>query len=74
MVNLLNPQLRVRDQRKLVEPHLHEVNWDSGVDDTSEWVVASFEDNIHKQNLITWLNSKSVSDTFDIIITDKGQI
>ncbi|PKH61685.1 hypothetical protein CXF83_19520 [Shewanella sp. Choline-02u-19] len=72
MVNLLNPELRVRDLRKLVEPHLHEVDWDCGVDDTSEWVIASFEDSVHKQKLITWLKSKSVSDTFEIIITDKA--
>ncbi|MBA6231400.1 MULTISPECIES: hypothetical protein [unclassified Colwellia] len=72
MVNLLNPALRVRDLRKLVEPHLHEVNWDFGVDETSEWVIASFEDSLHKQKLVTWLNSKNVSDSFEIIITDKA--
>ena len=72
MVNLLNPALRVRDLRKLVEPHLHEVNWDRGVDETSEWIIASFEDSTHKNNLFTWLNSKSVSNTFEVIITDKA--
>jgi hypothetical protein len=72
MVNLLNPALRVRDLRKLVEPHLCEVKWDCGVDGTSEWVIASFEDSVHKQKLVTWLKSKNVSDTFEIIITDKA--
>jgi len=58
MVNLLNQALRSRDVRKLVEPHLHEVVWDSGVDETSEWVMASFEDLTHIQKLESWLNSK----------------
>ena len=52
MVNLLNPTLRVRDIRKLVEPYLHEVNWDCGAEDTSEWVIASFEDSTHKQKIV----------------------
>jgi hypothetical protein len=72
MVNLLNSDLRVRDLRKLVEPHLHEVNWDSGVDETSEWVIASLEDSEHRSNLITWLNEKGISDPFEVIITDKA--
>ncbi|MBA6231069.1 MULTISPECIES: hypothetical protein [unclassified Colwellia] len=72
MVNLLNPELRVRDLRKLVAPYLHEVKWDRGVDETSEWVLASHEDNAHKSNLISWLNSKNISGTFEVIITDKA--
>jgi len=72
MINLLNSALRVRDLRKLVEAHLHEVNWDFGVDETSEWVIASFEDSLHKQKLATWLKSKNVSGSFEIIITDKA--
>lgn len=72
MVNLLNPDLRVRDLRKLVEPHLHEVKWDRGVDETSEWVIASLEDSSHKNKLVNWLNSKNISDTFEVIITDKS--
>ncbi|MGF1742230.1 hypothetical protein L4C34_14310 [Vibrio profundum] len=72
MVNLLNPALRVRDLRKLVEPILHEVSWDRGVDDTSEWVIASFEDSTHKQKLTSWLKSKNIPDAFEIIITDKA--
>ena len=70
MVNLLNQTLRSRDIRKLVEPHLHEVFWDSGVDETSEWVMASFEDEIHSQNLQSWLNSKNVTTSTGAILTN----
>ncbi len=70
MVNLLNQALRSRDVRKLVEPHLHEVVWDSGVDETSEWVMASFEDLTHIQKLESWLNSKEISDSIEVILTD----
>ena len=70
MVNLLNQALRSRDIRKLVEPHLHEVVWDSGVDKTSEWVMASFEDETHIQKLASWLSSKKISDSTDAILTD----
>jgi hypothetical protein len=72
MVNLLNSDLRVRDLRKLVEPHLHKVSWDRGVDETSEWVIASLEDCDHKSKLVNWLNGKNVSDSFEVIITDKA--
>jgi hypothetical protein len=72
MVNLLNQALRSRDIRKLVEPHLHEVVWDSGVDETSEWVVASFEDETHIQKLTSWLNSKGVSGSTKVILTDSA--
>ena len=70
MVNLLNQALRSRDVRKLVEPHLHEVVWDSGVDETSEWVMASFEGLTHIQKLESWLNSKEISDSIEVILTD----
>lgn len=70
MVNILNQALRSRDVRKLVEPHLHKVVWDSGVDETSEWVIASFEDESHTKKLVSWFNSKMVSDSTDVIITD----
>ncbi|MBU2978524.1 hypothetical protein [Alteromonas sp. C1M14] len=72
MVNLLKQALRNRDIRKLVEPHLHEVVWDSEVDETSEWVVASFEDKTHIQKLTSWLNSKGVSCFTKVILTDSA--
>jgi hypothetical protein len=70
MVNLLNQALRIRDIRKLVEPYLHEVVWDSGTDTTSEWVMASFEDETHIQKLASWLISKRVMESTDVILTD----
>ena len=70
MVNLLNQALRSRDTRKLVEPHLHEVVWGSGVDKTSEWVMSSFEDETHIQKLASWLSSKNISGSTDVILTD----
>ncbi|KMT66049.1 hypothetical protein [Catenovulum maritimum] len=70
MVDLLNPNLRARDLRKLVEPHLFEVNWENGVDETSEWVVASFEEPKHEENLVSWLENKKISSTTELIITD----
>jgi hypothetical protein len=71
MLNLLNPELRVRDIRKLVEPHLHEVNWERGVDETSEWVLASFENVNYRNRLVSWLTSKKLSNTKTAIVTDK---
>ncbi len=72
MVNLLNPELRSRDIRKLVEPHLYEVNWDFGVDETSEWVIASCENETYKQRLLSWLSSKNIPRTENTIVTDTG--
>ena len=70
MVNLLNQALRSRDVRKIVKPHMHEVVWDHGVDKTSEWVMASSEDGTHIQKLASWLNSKKVAESADVILTD----
>jgi hypothetical protein len=68
MVNLINPNLRVRDIRKLVDPNLLEITWDEGIDETSEWIVASFEDPEHTQRLTSWLNSKTINGAFELII------
>ena len=70
MIDLLNKELRSRDIRKLVEPNLYKVSWDLGVDKTSEWVMASFEDVTHTQKIRSWLNSKDVSDSTKAIVTD----
>lgn len=68
MVNLLNTNLRVRDIKKLVEPNLIEITWDEGIDETSEWITASFEDNNHTQRVISWLNSKAINANFELIV------
>ena len=70
MVNLLNPELRSRDIRNLVEPHLHEVNWDFGVDETSEWVIACCENETYKNRLVSWLSSKNIPVSENTIVTD----
>jgi hypothetical protein len=71
MVNLLSPELRIRDIRKLVEANLHEVNWERGIDENSEWVLASFENEQYKNRLVSWLKSKNISNTKIAIATDK---
>ncbi len=70
MVNLLNPDLRLRDLRKLVEPHLQEVKWECGVDETSEWIMASIENQKHYQKLTSWLYSKNVEASAKAVCVD----
>ena len=53
MIDLYNQKLRLWDLRKLVELHLHEVMWECGVDKSSEWVIASLEDQKHFQRFIS---------------------
>ena len=71
MVDLLNPALRLRDLRKLVENHLHEVRWEHGVDETSEWILAEIEDQRHYQKLIFWLQSKDIEASAKAILVDR---
>jgi len=63
MTDLRNPQLRIRDLRRLAEPKLHKVTWDDGVDKKNEWVYASLESTTHKCKLLEWLRSKGVEET-----------
>jgi len=70
MVNLLSPSMRVRDIRKLVEPHLFEVSWDLGTNETSEWVMASLESDEHILKLVNWLKSKRVPNPNEAILTN----
>ncbi|QUY43150.1 hypothetical protein [Acaryochloris marina] len=70
MVDLLNPALRLRDLRKLVEHHLHEVKWEYGVDETSEWILAVREDQGHYQKLTSWLQSKNIEASVKAILVD----
>lgn len=60
MTDLRNSQLRVRDLRRLVEPKLHAVVWDVGVEKKNEWVYASVETEAHRRKLLDWLRSKRV--------------
>ena len=70
MVNLLNPELRTRDLRKLVEPNFYKVHWEIGVDETSEWVLASLENEKYQAKLSSWLKSKKIDDNFEAICVD----
>jgi hypothetical protein len=62
MTDLRNSQLRVRDLRRLVEPKLHAVVWDAGVEKKNEWVYASLESEAHRSKLLDWLRSKRVEE------------
>jgi hypothetical protein len=75
MVNLLHPDLRLRDLRKLVEDHLNKVTWERGVNETSEWIIASTnkkQNQKHRQNLISWLCSKNIKTSAKAICVDTG--
>ena len=72
MVDLLNQELRLRDIRKLVVRNLHEVKWERGVDETSEWIIASVKDQEHYQKLISWLCSKNIVGSFNAILVDRA--
>ena len=72
MVDLLNQELRLRDIRKLVEHHRHEIKWEHGVDETSEWIIASVKDQDHYQKLTSWLCSKDILGSFNAILVDRA--
>lgn len=72
MIDLRNPALRVRDLRRIVQPKLHEVVWDAGVEEKNEWVYASIESDIHKRRLIDWLTSKPVDEGSEALLFDPG--
>jgi len=61
MSNLRNPEIRARDIRKLVSYKSQCLVWDAGCDETSEWVLASIEDDMHTKRLIDWLLSKNIN-------------
>lgn len=68
MSTLRNPDIRARDIRKLVSCKSPDIIWDKGCDDTSEWVMASIEDEKNKNILIDWLLSKKVSSDNEAIL------
>jgi hypothetical protein len=70
VVNLLGPGLRSRDIRKLVESNMHEVMWDAGGDETSEWILAAFEERAPNQKLEAWFKSKGISESEKILVAD----
>ena len=68
MSDLRNPEIRVRDIRKLVNYKASNIVWHQGFDETSEWVFASLEGEKHKENLIKWLLSKKIQNNCEIIL------
>lgn len=61
MSNLRNPNIRVRDIKKLMGYKSCDLVWDSGCNKTSEWVLASLENKKYVDNLLNWLAAKNVS-------------
>ncbi|PHS05029.1 MAG: hypothetical protein COA78_15775 [Blastopirellula sp.] len=72
MSNLRNPDIRTRDIRKLVGYKSQEIAWDQGCDETSEWVMASLEDEAHVKTLINWLSSKNIPLESEAVLIDSG--
>lgn len=72
MTDIRNPQLRVRDLRRLVESALHEVSWEAGVESKNEWVYASLESEIHRRRLLDWLRSKNIGEKEEALWFDPG--
>jgi hypothetical protein len=61
MTNLRHPGLRVRDIRKIISYKHQATKWKQGFDEGSEWVLASLENELHKEKLLVWLSSKNIS-------------
>ena len=59
-MNLSDINLRPRDIRRVVEPDLYRIEWDSGTNRTSEWVTVSTETEFDISKLDTWLLSKQI--------------
>ena len=72
MSNLSNPHIRTRDIRTLVNLKSQDIVWDTGCDETSEWVFASLEDDSYKKKLINWLSSKNILSANEVVIVDSA--
>ena len=60
MINLRNPNIRIKDIEKLLGYKSQLIQWDKGVDENNKWSLASLEDENHKKQLLAWLKSKNV--------------
>ncbi len=72
MSNLRSSDLRTRDIRKLVNFKSQEISWDKGCDETSEWVLASLENEAYRERLKAWLLSKNISPENQGLKIDSG--
>jgi len=66
MLDLTSSNFRLRDLRKIIEPSLHEVEWQQETGN-SEW--------IHIENtslLKNWVSNLPIKDSESVIVTDKS--
>jgi hypothetical protein len=72
-IDLRHPDLRHRDIKRILAQKKHVgLCWDVGTTAGSEWVYASLEDAPHRQQLLEWLRSKSISESADALILGDG--
>lgn len=72
VANLRHPDLRPRDIKRIMAQKSLDVRWDPGTSTGSEWVYASLEDEAHRQTLLEWLRSKSISESAEAWIMSNG--
>lgn len=70
MTNLCNPNLRIRDIRKIIGYKYHLIQWDQGIEKDSEWVFASLESEVYEEKLLSWLKSKNISLSCESLLVD----
>jgi hypothetical protein len=72
MSDLRNPNLRIRDIRKLVALKSQLIEWDQGCDKSSEWVLASIANDRYLDRLMSWLRSKNVAQGNECLMTNNA--
>jgi len=72
VANLRHPDLRPRDIKRIMARKSLDVRWDAGPTAGSEWIYASLEDEAHRQTLLEWLQSKSISASAEALIMGNG--
>lgn len=70
MANLRHPSLRIRDIRKIISYKYFE--WEQRLEDETEWVFASLENEVYKQKLLVWLASKNIPPLCELLLIDPG--
>lgn len=72
MSNLRNPDLRIRDIRKIIGIKAYNIVWDSGCDETSEYIIASLENQKYSEKLTSWLSSKNISPENEALLVSRS--
>jgi hypothetical protein len=70
MINLRHPGLRVRDIRKIISYKHQEIKWEKGLDEKNEWVFVSLENELYERRLLSWLSSKNIPPTCELLWID----